>query len=120
MGECDMCGGPVDCPSIQPDKGLRTGYACSRDAGHEGQHVACVGYGHKVAVWDDPVTTKTFADIDFRNHSRGEVIEIIQAMMKPQYEPLIRWLKQSLEFEKALYAVRVEIANAERAVEDVR
>lgn len=50
---CAMCGGAKDCPSMQPPQGYSPGYACVRDAGHDGKHVACAASSHHVAEWND-------------------------------------------------------------------
>lgn len=38
---------------MQPPQGYRPGYACVREAGHDGKHVACAGFSHLVAEWAD-------------------------------------------------------------------
>jgi hypothetical protein len=49
--KCAMCGGTRDCPSMQQPHGYRPAYACIREAGHQGKHVACTGFTHQVAEW---------------------------------------------------------------------
>lgn len=46
------------CASIQPpEDGVKGRYLCSRPAGHDGEHVACVGAaGHDFARWDNSAT----------------------------------------------------------------
>lgn len=52
LEECEWCEGRKDCPSFQPMVGYRPGYACTREAGHQGKHVTCTSIRHNVAQWD--------------------------------------------------------------------
>jgi hypothetical protein len=56
---CAMCGGAKDCPSMQPPQGYSPGYACVRETGHYGEHVACAGSSHHVAEWNDSDDSNT-------------------------------------------------------------
>jgi hypothetical protein len=45
-------------PDPTPDDGdfcedVREGYTCTRDPGHEGQHIAGTEYGFVIATWKD-------------------------------------------------------------------
>jgi hypothetical protein len=50
--DCEWCEGNKDCPSFGPAKGFCPGYACTREKGHAGKHVAC-SLGHATEEWDD-------------------------------------------------------------------
>lgn len=50
--DCEWCEGKKDCPILQPDSGRRPGYACTRESGHRGKHVACLPFDHAVVEWD--------------------------------------------------------------------
>lgn len=51
--DCEWCEGKKDCSSSQPTSNGRPGYACTREAEHNGKHVACLPFRHCVAEWDD-------------------------------------------------------------------
>lgn len=50
--DCEWCEGKKDCPSFEPTKGYRPGYACTRPAGHDGKHVVCLPFHHCIAEWE--------------------------------------------------------------------
>lgn len=52
MEGCEYCEGKKDCPSFEPTVGCRPGYACTREDGHGGKHMACLPFRHSVAEWD--------------------------------------------------------------------
>lgn len=47
---CEYCGFETVCGA----KSLDGNYECTREAGHDGEHIACTGEEHEVATWEDP------------------------------------------------------------------
>lgn len=66
-----------------------------------------------------PPKAQTLDEIEFTNHTREEIIFWLQQNVakNPSYARLAKWLAESAEFDKSHYAVRLAIANAERAAE---
>ena len=54
--------------------------------------------------------------VDFRNWTRQEVIAILRSANEPKYEPLIRWISESVEYNNVLYAVRCDLTKSETRV----
>lgn len=55
--------------------------------------------------------------IDFTLHTREEVIGKIVKLNDPKLRPLIKWIAESIAFERVADDIRVCIANTERGVE---
>lgn len=52
MDACEWCEGNKDCQEFEPTKGCRPGYICTRERGHQGNHVTCLPWRHNVAEWE--------------------------------------------------------------------
>lgn len=58
--------------------------------------------------------------VNFKNHTRQEAIQIILATENQNLLPLVGWISDSIEYEKACEKIRVAIADAERGSEMAR
>jgi hypothetical protein len=58
----------------------------------------------------------SLSSVDFRRWTRQEVIEILRTANEPKYEPLIRWIAESVEYDNVSYAIRCDISKSETRV----
>ena len=56
-------------------------------------------------------------EMDFRNYTREEVIEILVDLKNPNLEPLIKWISESFVLGDSYRSIRVVLATAKRQVE---
>lgn len=59
-------------------------------------------------------------DIDFRNHSSEEILQLLLDAKKPQLDPLIVLISRAIAYQKLNHVVRMAIADSEREVETLR
>lgn len=59
-------------------------------------------------------------DIDSRNHTAEEVLDLLIKMQNPKHSMLITWISRAIAYQKLNQVVRVAIADSEREVEKLR